>query len=199
MNQHFKTAAVISRQRARALYTAASSPSVIANNYAPYLLFDVSHSPRPSPRKLPYQQPSEHSQSEQSPGSPATTLTSSYTPTPFAAQAPWLSGSTPTYAVPPPLWLCPPLDTAWFPLALGIDVGPGPWDLIRTSGKEKQVEEVVPPEKEVPWSFECGAFGIPKAKAKRKPVSSTDDDLGLSVQVGEDSYFVRPVSRVFRM
>ncbi|KAG9077019.1 hypothetical protein FS749_011144, partial [Ceratobasidium sp. UAMH 11750] len=61
-----------------------------------------------------------------------------------------------------------------------------------TSGKEKQVEEVVPPEKEVPWSFECGAFGIPKAKAKRKPASSTDDDLGLSVQVGEDSYFVRP-------
>ncbi|KAG8738414.1 hypothetical protein FRC10_006909 [Ceratobasidium sp. 414] len=192
MNQHLKTAVVISRQRARALYTAACSPSVIANNYPPYLLFDVSHSPRPSPRKFPYQQPSQHSQSEQSPGSPATTLTSSYGPTPFAAQAPWLSSSTPTYAVPPPLWLCPPLDTVWFPLGLGIDVGPGPWDLIKTSGKEKQAEESAPIEKEIPWSFECGAFGIAKAKAKRKLASDVDDDLGLSVQVGEDSYFVRP-------
>ncbi|KAG9083843.1 hypothetical protein FRC07_013805 [Ceratobasidium sp. 392] len=194
MNQHLKTAVVISRQRARALYTAASSPSVIANNYSPYLLFDVSHSPRPSPRKVPFQQQPQHSQSEQSPGSPATTLTSSYGPTPFAAQAPWVSSSTPAYSLPPPLWLCPPLDAAWFPLALGIDVGPGPWDLIRVAaGKEKRSEEVVPSaEKEVPWSFECGAFGIPKAKPKRKSVGGADDDLGLSVQVGEDSYFVRP-------
>ncbi|QRV95729.1 protein phosphatase 2C [Ceratobasidium sp. AG-Ba] len=190
MNQHLKTAVVKSRQRARQLYTSAS-PVIASNYYSPYVLFDFSHSPRPSPRKLPYQQPGQHSQSEHSPGSPATTLTSSYVPAPFAAHTPWVANSTPAYALPPPLWLCPPLDAAWFPLALGIDVGPGPWDVIRVSAKEKQPVPEPPVEKEVPWSFECGAFGIPKGKAKRKSVG-TDEDLGLSVQVGEDSYFVRP-------
>lgn len=200
MNQHLKTAVVISRH-ARALYTAA--PSAIGSN-SPFVLYDFSHSPRPSPRKVPHQQSSQQSQnsqpqSEQPSGSPATTLTSSYGPTPFSAQGPWLTGSTPSHSLPPPLWLCPPLDAAWFPLALGIDVGPGPWDVIRISGKEKQTEENVPGEKEVPWSLECGAFGIAKSKGKRKPgskpqVGATEtEDLGLSVQVGEDSYFVRPV------
>lgn len=201
MNQHLKTAVVISRQRARSLYTAA--PSVIGGN-SPFVLFDFSHSPRPSPRKVPYQQSSQQSQnsqpqSEQPSGSPATTLTSSYGPTPFSAQGPWLTGSTPSHSLPPPLWLCPPLDAAWFPLALGIDVGPGPWDVIRITGKEKQAEEAAPAEKEVPWSLECGAFGIAKSKGKRRAppkvqgAATEAEDLGLSVQVGEDSYFVRPV------
>lgn len=199
MNQHLKTAVVISRH-ARSLYTAA--PSAIGGN-SPFVLYDFSHSPRPSPRKVPHQQSSQQSQnsqpqSEQPSGSPATTLTSSYGPTPFSAQGPWLTGSTPSHSLPPPLWLCPPLDAAWFPLALGIDVGPGPWDVIRVTGKEKQPEENVPREKEVPWSLECGAFGIAKSKGKRKPGSTAQssaaetEDLGLSVQVGEDSYFVRP-------
>ena len=200
MNQHLKTAVVISRQRARSLYTAA--PSVIGSN-SPFVLFDFSHSPAHHLAKFltnnRHNSPKTQPQSEQPSGSPATTLTSSYGPTPFAAQGPWLAGSTPSHSLPPPLWLCPPLDAAWFPLALGIDVGPGPWDVIRITGKEKPTEEAAPAEKEVPWSLECGAFGIPKSKGKRRTPSKAQglaaetEDLGLSVQVGEDSYFVRPV------
>ncbi|KAL5638838.1 hypothetical protein ACGC1H_003255 [Rhizoctonia solani] len=160
MQHQLKTAAV---QRARSLYTS-TLPT-------PYILFD--YSPRPSPRKV-----GQTGQSQEQPsGSPATTL-----PTPFVGpQAPWVSNapSLPSYSVPPPLWLCPPLDAAWFPLALGIDVGPGPWDVIRAHKPE--------PEHTVPWSFECGAYGIPK-KAKHK----SDESLAMAVQVGEDSYFVRP-------
>ncbi|CUA74334.1 Protein phosphatase PTC7 homolog fig [Rhizoctonia solani] len=168
MNHHLKTAVV---RRARSLYTASTLPQTVP----PYVVFDYSYSPRPSARKVPQSGQSQ----EQPPGSPATTL-----PTPFGApQAPWVSNASPTpsYSVPPPLWLCPPLDAAWFPLALGIDVGPGPWDVIRV-GKSARPEN-----KPIPWSFECGAYGIPK-KQRRKP---SDEDLEMAVQVGEDSYFVR--------
>lgn len=71
--------------------------------------------------------------------------------------------------------------------------------MIRITGKEKQAEEAAPAEKEVPWSLECGAFGIAKSKGKRRAppkvqgAATEAEDLGLSVQVGEDSYFVRPV------
>ncbi|CAE6344514.1 unnamed protein product [Rhizoctonia solani] len=159
MQNHLKTAVV---QRARSLYTS-TLPQ-------PYIHFE--YSPRPSPRKV-----GQSGQSHEQPsGSPATTL-----PTPFVGpQAPWVSNtpSLPSNGVPPPLWLCPPLDAAWFPLALGIDVGPGPWDVIRASKPES---------KPIPWSFECGAYGIPK-KAKH----TSDESLERAVQVGEDSYFVRP-------
>ncbi|CAE6481190.1 unnamed protein product [Rhizoctonia solani] len=170
MNQQIKTAVV---KHARSLYTASTLPSTLP----PYVL---DYSPRPSARKVPQSGQSQ----EQPSGSPATTL-----PAPFVgAQAPWVSNSPslPSYSVPPPLWLCPPLDAAWFPLALGIDVGPGPWDLIRH--RKQPIAEPEPEPEPVPWSFECGAYGIPK-KAKRK---TTDEDLTMAVQVGEDSYFVRP-------
>lgn len=175
MNHHLKTAVV---KRARSLYTASSLPQTLP----PYILFD--YSPRPSPRKVPQSGQSQ----EQPSGSPATTL-----PSPFVAQAPWVnnSSSLPSYSVPPPLWLCPPLDTAWFPLALGIDVGPGPWDIVRR--KEPVAEpEAAPAPEPVPWTFECGAYGIPK-RSKRK---TDTEDLAMAVQVGEDSYFVRPVSHI---
>ncbi|CAE7083243.1 unnamed protein product [Rhizoctonia solani] len=166
MNHHLKNAVV----RARSLYT-----STLPQALPPYVL---DYSPRPSARKVPQSGQSQ----EQPPGSPATTL-----PAPFVhGEAPWVSKSpsTPSYSVPPPLWLCPPLDAAWFPLGLGIDVGPGPWDVIRVS---RQVEPEPEPEQAVPWSFECGAYGIPK-RAKRR----NDEDLSMAVSVGEDSYFVRP-------
>ncbi|KAF8699541.1 Protein phosphatase 2C, partial [Rhizoctonia solani] len=180
MNQHIKTAVV---KRARSLYTASALPQT----YLPNIMFDYSHSPRPSPRKVPYQQPTGQSQqSEQPSGSPATTLPAPY----YTSQTAWIGNAsqTPTYSIPPPLWLCPPLDAACFPLALGIDVGPGPWDLIRV-GREPVVRKE-PEVDVVPWSFECGAYGIPKKPlGKRK---SESEDLHMAVQVGEDSYFVRP-------
>ncbi|KAJ1303932.1 hypothetical protein OPQ81_008343 [Rhizoctonia solani] len=178
MNHHIKTAVV---KRARSLYTASTLPQTIP---PPYVLFD--YSPRPSPRKVP--QTSQSQAQEQPSGSPATTL-----PSPLVGtQAPWVSNSTvsSSYSVPPPLWLCPPLDAAWFPLALGIDVGPGPWDLVRRKANPPEAEPEAEPEPApVPWSFECGAYGIPK-KPKRK--SSESEELSMAVQVGEDSYFVRP-------
>ncbi|KAB5588417.1 Protein phosphatase PTC7 [Ceratobasidium theobromae] len=128
---------VLSRQR-RSLYTAVG-----------HVPFDYAHSPRPSARKVPQ---SSH-QSEQPPGSPATTLPT-YGPSPV----PWLCNWTPYSPC--------ALDATWFPLALGIDI------------------PLRPKEKPDAWRFECGAFGIPK---KGKPASS--EDLGLAVQVGEDSYF----------
>ncbi|ELU41253.1 PP2C domain-containing protein [Rhizoctonia solani AG-1 IA] len=180
MNQHIKTAVV---KRARSLYTASALPQT----YLPNIMFDYSHSPRPSPRKVPYQQPTGQSQqSEQPSGSPATTLPAPY----YTSQTAWIGNAsqTPTYSIPPPLWLCPPLDAACFPLALGIDVGPGPWDLIRV-GREPVVRKE-PEVDVVPWTFECGAYGIPKKPlGKRK---SESEDLHMAVQVGEDSYFVRP-------
>ncbi|KAG8698699.1 hypothetical protein FRC11_014208, partial [Ceratobasidium sp. 423] len=170
MNHHIKNAVV---KRARSLYTASTLPQTLP----PYVLFD--YSPRPSPRKVPTNQ----SQAQEQPsGSPATTVAS-----PFVGQAPWVSNSglSSSYSVPPPLWLCPPLDAAWFPLALGIDVGPGPWDLYRKA--EIPAPEPEPEPEPVPWSFECGAYGIPK-----KPRKQDAEDLSMAVQVGEDSYFVRP-------
>jgi hypothetical protein len=180
MNHHIKTAVA---KRARSLYTGSALPQTTLPN----VVFDYAHSPRPSPRKTPYQHPSGQSQSEQPSGSPATTLPSPY----YTSQTAWIGnpGQTPSYAIPPPLWLCPPLDAAWFPLALAIDVGPGPWDLIRVR-KEPEPAPAEPEVEPVPWSFQCGAYGIPK-KGKRKAES---DDLQMAVQVGEDSYFLRPVS-----
>ncbi|CAE6490895.1 unnamed protein product [Rhizoctonia solani] len=172
MNQHIKNAVV---KRARSLYTASTLPQAPP----PYVLFD--YSPRPSPRKVP--QTSQSQAQEQPSGSPATTVA-----TPFVGQAPWMGNTlSSSYSVPPPLWLCPPLDAAWFPLALGIDVGPGPWDLIRRKSAEPE-PETEPETEPVPWSFECGAYGIPK-KPRRKQDA---EDLSMAVQVGEDSYFVRP-------
>ncbi|CAE6442078.1 unnamed protein product [Rhizoctonia solani] len=177
MNHHLKTAVV---KRARSLYTASTLPQIPLPN----IIFDYSHSPRPSPRKVPHQHPSGQSQSEQPSGSPATTLPTPY----YTSQTAWIGNAsqTPSYSIPPPLWLCPPLDAAWFPLALGIDVGPGPWDVIRVRKEPAPAPE--PEVEAVPWSFECGAYGIPK-KGKRK---SESEDLQMAVQVGEDSYFLRP-------